>query len=67
MFSKKKADVLVIGAGPVGLFAALALAKKGVHVVVADKEWRTGAHSYALALHPQTLSLLDELARLRPQ
>ena len=61
MFGKKKADVLVIGAGPVGLFAALALAKKGVQVVVADKEWRTGAHSYALALHPQTLSLLDEL------
>ncbi len=61
MFGKKKADVLVIGAGPVGLFAALALAKKGVRVTIADKEWRTGAHSYALALHGQELGLLNEL------
>lgn len=61
MFGKKKADVLVIGAGPVGLFSALALAKQGVRVVIADKEWRTGAHSYALALHPAAVALLEEL------
>jgi 2-polyprenyl-6-methoxyphenol hydroxylase-like FAD-dependent oxidoreductase len=30
-------------------------------VAIVDKEWRTGAHSYALALHPHSLSLLQEL------
>ena len=61
MFGRKKVDVLVVGAGPVGLFAALALAKQGVQVMIADREWRTGAHSYALALHPRSLALLGEL------
>ncbi len=61
MFDKKKSDVLVVGAGPVGLFAALTLAKQGVSVTVVDKDWRTGAHSYALALHARSLRLLEEM------
>ncbi|NUQ66131.1 MAG: FAD-dependent monooxygenase, partial [Pirellulales bacterium] len=48
-------------AGPVGLFAALSLAKLGVRVEVVDRQWRTGAHSYALALHGQSLQMLGEL------
>ena len=61
MFGKTNPEVLVVGAGPVGLFAALTLAKKGIRVTIVDREWRTGAHSYALALHPQSLRLLKEL------
>jgi 2-polyprenyl-6-methoxyphenol hydroxylase-like FAD-dependent oxidoreductase len=61
MFGKRKTEVLVVGAGPVGLFAALSLARRGVRVEIVDKEWRTGAHSYALALHPQTLRMLKEV------
>jgi 2-polyprenyl-6-methoxyphenol hydroxylase-like FAD-dependent oxidoreductase len=61
MFGKKKPEVLIVGAGPVGMVAALALAKKGVRVTIADKQWRTGAHSYALALHPPSLRLLEHL------
>jgi len=61
MFGKKKPEVLVIGAGPVGLFAAIALARRDVRVQIVDKEWRTGAHSYALALHGASLELLEEL------
>jgi 2-polyprenyl-6-methoxyphenol hydroxylase-like FAD-dependent oxidoreductase len=60
MFERKKPEVLIVGAGPVGMFAALVLAKRGVRVKIVDSEWRTGAHSYALALHPQSLRLLDE-------
>ena len=64
MFDKKKSEVLVVGAGPVGLLAALVLAKNGIQVTIVDKEWRTGAHSYALALHPRSLRLLEELGLL---
>jgi 2-polyprenyl-6-methoxyphenol hydroxylase-like FAD-dependent oxidoreductase len=61
MAGRKTPEVLVVGAGPVGLFTALALARKGVRAQIVDRDWRTGAHSYALALHPQSLRLFDEL------
>ncbi|HSG38864.1 MAG TPA: FAD-dependent oxidoreductase, partial [Thermoanaerobaculia bacterium] len=53
-------EVLVVGAGPVGLFTALTLADLGVRVQVVDQERRPAARSYALALHPQSLRLLAE-------
>lgn len=60
MFGKHKTEVLVVGAGPVGLFTALRLKEQGIDVEIADKLQRTGTHSYALALHPASLELLDE-------
>ena len=57
---KRETDVMVVGAGPVGLFAALSLAERGVRVQVVDKGWRGSMHSYALALHPASLCLLGE-------
>lgn len=60
MFGKKKADVVIVGAGPVGLFAAVLLAQRGIKVEVFDKDWRTAAHSYALVLHPGALCLLHK-------
>jgi len=66
MFGGKSPDVLVVGAGPVGLFAALGLARSGVRVRIVDRDWRTGAHSYALALHGDSLGLLGRLG-LREQ
>ncbi len=59
MFGKHKTDVLVVGAGPVGMFTALSLAEQGVGVEVIDSQWRTAGKSYALAVHPGTLELLD--------
>lgn len=53
-------EVLVVGAGPVGLFAALTLAELGIRVQIVDQERRPAARSYALALHPQSLRLLGE-------
>lgn len=64
MLGQRKPEVLVVGAGPVGLLASLALAKRGVRVQVVEREWRSGAHSYALALHRRSLSLLKELGLL---
>jgi 2-polyprenyl-6-methoxyphenol hydroxylase-like FAD-dependent oxidoreductase len=61
MFGREKPQVLVAGAGPVGLVTALTLAKRGIRVRVIDEGWRTAAHSYALALHPSSLRLLDDL------
>jgi 2-polyprenyl-6-methoxyphenol hydroxylase-like FAD-dependent oxidoreductase len=54
-------EVLVVGAGPVGLWSALLLAESGIEVVLIDREARTTARSYACALHPATLRLLDRL------
>ncbi len=59
MFGRKNPEVLVVGAGPVGQLAALALTKRGVRAEIVDTGIWACSHSYALALHPETLRLLD--------
>src|SRR5437773_9024112 len=54
-------EVLVVGAGPVGLWLALSLAEAGVQVSIIDRESRITARNYACALHPFTLKLLNRL------
>jgi len=61
MSKLRQAEVVVAGAGPVGLLAAVALAEQGVGVAVLDEVDRTAVHGYALALHPRSLELLDDL------
>jgi 2-polyprenyl-6-methoxyphenol hydroxylase-like FAD-dependent oxidoreductase len=58
---KRETEVVVVGAGPVGLLAAISLKTAGVDVHIYDAGGRTAAHSYALVLHPSTLRLLDRL------
>jgi 2-polyprenyl-6-methoxyphenol hydroxylase-like FAD-dependent oxidoreductase len=60
MFSHPDSEVLVVGAGPVGLVAALFLQQYDVRVEIVDMHQRTAQHSYALAIHPRTLRILDE-------
>jgi 2-polyprenyl-6-methoxyphenol hydroxylase-like FAD-dependent oxidoreductase len=60
MFHHPDPEVLVVGAGPVGLIAALFLQQQGVRVEIIDMHERTTQHSYALAIHPRTLRILDE-------
>jgi len=56
---KHDTDVLIVGAGPVGLFTALALHECGLSAQIVDKEQHGSVRSYAAALHPGSLSLLN--------
>jgi 2-polyprenyl-6-methoxyphenol hydroxylase-like FAD-dependent oxidoreductase len=60
MFRHPDPEVLVVGAGPVGLVTALFLQQSGVRVEIVDTLQRTTQQSYALAIHPRTLRILDE-------
>jgi 2-polyprenyl-6-methoxyphenol hydroxylase-like FAD-dependent oxidoreductase len=66
MFSHPDPEVLVVGAGPVGLVAALFLQQHGIRVEIVDMHQRTTQHSYALAIHPRTLRVLDEAGLAEP-
>ena len=54
-------DALVVGAGPVGLTAALTLARDGRRVEIIEEAQRRTGLSYALALHPAALDALGGL------
>ncbi len=58
---EEQTQVLVVGAGPVGLLAAVLLAEAGIQVRIIDREERTTTRSYACALHPRVLKLLARL------
>ena len=53
-------EVLVAGAGPVGMLTALLLTQNGIRTRIIDQESRTAGHSYSCALHPRSLQLLQE-------
>ena len=59
-----KTEVLVVGAGPTGLLTAALLSEAGVQVEIVDRQERTTTHSYACALHPGSLELLDKLGMI---
>ena len=63
---EERTEVLVAGAGPVGLWSALLLARAGLEVVVVDREERTTARSYACALHPGTLRRFEKQGLAAP-
>jgi 3-(3-hydroxy-phenyl)propionate hydroxylase len=52
--------VLVVGAGPVGLTAALALVRRGIPTVLLATEPRLVMELRGSTFHPPTLDLLDE-------
>ncbi|MEU1901647.1 FAD-dependent monooxygenase [Nocardiopsis dassonvillei] len=57
-------DVLVVGAGPVGLTAACELLRRGVRVRLIDRAESASPFPKALLLWPRTLDLLDDLGAL---
>ena len=52
------ADVLIIGAGPVGLFMAALLLQEGVDVQVLEQRSAPDPHSRAIGIHPPALAAL---------
>ncbi len=61
MSLERSTQVLVVGAGPVGMTAALTLAEQGVDTTIIDTEGGPASRSYACALHPGSLDLFDRL------
>ena len=54
-------DVLVIGAGPSGLMAAVCLARLGVDTIIVDGKHGPTRESRALAVQARTMELYDQL------
>ncbi|MFV0406308.1 MAG: FAD-dependent monooxygenase [Propioniciclava sp.] len=60
-------DVLIVGAGPVGLTAAVALAGRDVSVALVDELPAARPESRALAIWPRTRDILAELDVILPE
>ena len=52
-------SVLIIGAGPVGMTAALELKRRGIHPRIIDKAAGPAQQSRALGVNPRTLEILE--------
>ncbi|WP_208798197.1 FAD-dependent oxidoreductase [Microbispora triticiradicis] len=53
------AEVLIVGAGPAGLTAAIVLAQHGRQVMIVDAEAEGANTSRAAVVHPRTLEVLE--------
>ena len=54
-------DLLIIGGGPSGLFAAAELARHGVGARLIEREVRSHREARATAIEPGTLEILDSV------
>jgi 2-polyprenyl-6-methoxyphenol hydroxylase-like FAD-dependent oxidoreductase len=52
-------DVLIVGAGPVGLFLANECARRGLSFRIIEEHSSQSEHSKALAIFPRTLEIFD--------
>ncbi|KAF0319405.1 FAD binding domain-containing protein [Colletotrichum asianum] len=61
--SFKATDVLIVGAGPVGLVTALGLAQQGIDTVIIEKRELEVQESFgrAITLFPRTIELLEQV------
>ncbi|MEU9147938.1 FAD-dependent oxidoreductase [Streptomyces sp. NPDC048349] len=62
----RAAQVLVVGAGPVGLTAAHELARRGLRVRLVDGADGPARTSRAVAVHPRTLETFDQMGVVEP-
>lgn len=61
MWKRKQPKVVVAGAGPVGMTAAICLLKQGIDFEIVDKASGPSQHSKACMLSPETLEFIDGL------
>src|SRR3979409_1170476 len=59
-------DVLIVGAGPVGLFLANECARRGLRWRLIEEHASQTEHSKALAIFPRTLEILDMAGLVGP-
>jgi 2-polyprenyl-6-methoxyphenol hydroxylase-like FAD-dependent oxidoreductase len=60
------ADVLIVGAGPVGLFLANECARRGLRWRLVETRATQSEHSKALAIFPRTLEIFDMAGLVNP-
>src|SRR5690348_12824910 len=59
-------DVLIVGAGPVGLFLANECARRGLRFRLVEARATQSEHSKALAIFPRTLEIFDMAGVVTP-
>jgi 2-polyprenyl-6-methoxyphenol hydroxylase-like FAD-dependent oxidoreductase len=59
-------DVLIVGAGPVGLFLANECARRGLRSRIVEARSAQSDHSKALAIFPRTLEIFDMAGLVQP-
>lgn len=59
-------DVLIVGAGPVGLFLANECARRGLRYRIVEARPTQSTHSKALAIFPRTLEIFDMAGLVTP-
>jgi 2-polyprenyl-6-methoxyphenol hydroxylase-like FAD-dependent oxidoreductase len=52
-------NILIIGAGPVGLTAGVELARRGAHVEIIEKKEAGSTLSRAIGINPHSLKILE--------
>jgi 2-polyprenyl-6-methoxyphenol hydroxylase-like FAD-dependent oxidoreductase len=59
-------DVLIVGAGPVGLFLANECARRGLKWRIIEARSTQSVHSKSLAIFPRTLEIFDMAGLVGP-
>lgn len=60
------ADVLVVGAGPVGLMVAIELRRRGIDVIVVERRPDVAPWAKAVGVQPRTLEIFDQIGVVVP-
>ncbi|MFJ5956303.1 FAD-dependent oxidoreductase [Paenarthrobacter sp. NPDC092416] len=59
-------DVVIVGAGPVGLFMGALLLQNGHHVLILERRNGRSGLSRAIGIHPPALAVLDTIGAAEP-